>query len=131
MKKIIYSIMIIILLTGCAKKNNNIVKNNIDIDTADKEIYENVNIKLDKFYFQEDYTTINLIITNDNDYTVNIGNYKVLVYDKENNLIGEFNPNLEENINPHSSTNQMFSIQDDLKGATKIEYEFTNITKIQ
>lgn len=131
MKKIIYSIMIIILLTGCAKKNNNIVKNNIDIDTADKEIYENVNIKLDKFYFQEDYTTINLIITNDNDYTINIGNYKVLVYDKENNLIGEFNPNLEENINPHSSTNQMFSIQDDLKGANKIEYEFTDITKIQ
>lgn len=132
MKKIIYVLLFVFLLTGCGKKNNNI-PNTYDIQIKDIEynLEENVNVKLDKFYYQDSYTTVNLIITNNNNIAINIGRYIVYVYDKNDNLIGMFNPTLDTNIPANSSTNQMFSVNDDLRKADKIDYEFNNVTKIE
>ena len=129
-KIIILSLFIILILCGCTKEKENIA-NDIRInDKVEKISEQGVTIELDKFYYQDGYSTINLYITNNNDYDIYIGNYKVYVYDKKDNLLGIFNPIFNSNINSGKKQSQMFSIEADFSNADYIEYEFNEVEKV-
>ena len=131
MKKIVLSLFMILVLVGCTKEKNKDQIANIDINNSKEEVeYENINIRLDSFTYKDGYSTINLLITNNNDYEVYIGNYTVKVYDEKDNLIGIFNPTFDSNIKPGYQTNQMFSVEADYRSAYRIDYEFNDIQKI-
>lgn len=131
MKKIILCLLTILLLVGCTK-NKNEENNKVNITSNELEktvLNEGISIKIDKFYYTDGYTTINLLITNNNDYDVYIGTYEVLVYDKDNNLLGIFNPVFNDNLESKTETNQMFSMEGDLSEAFSIEYKFNELRK--
>lgn len=132
MKKIILCLLTILLLVGCTKnKNEENNKVNITSDELEKTVLnEGISIKIDKFYYTDGYTTINLLITNNNDYDVYIGKYEVLVYDKNHNLLGIFTPIFDDNLESKTETNQMFSMEGDLSEAFSIEYKFNELRKV-
>lgn len=134
MKKIILCLFMILVLAGCDKETSKNSDKIINIDINDKEkkdVIDGVTIELDNFNYKDGYSTVNLLITNNNDYMVYIGSYKVLVYDKDNNLIGTFNPNFDSSLIAGAKTNQMFSVQEDYTKAYRIEYKFDDIQKIE
>lgn len=130
MKRIII-ILFILLLVGCSGDKEETKPENINIDDKIEAISDRgITIELDKFYYQDGYSTINLNITNNNDYTVYIGKYKVYVYDREDNLIGTFNPIFNASIRGGEKLSQMFSTEKDYSKAYRIEYELEEIEKV-
>lgn len=131
MKKIILCFLMIFMLCSCAKdlKKEEVTNININVNkeyTTDSGI----SVKIDKFYYKDNSSTVNLLIKNNNDYDIYIGKYDVMVYDKNNKLIGIFTPNLNTVIIANTETNQMFSVADDYSRAYKFEYIFDDVKKI-
>ena len=114
------------MLCGCGNKTDKLK----DIDISEGSEYttdSGISVKVDKFYYNDNSSTVNLIIKNNNDYDVYIGKYDVMVYDKDNTLIGSFTPNFNEVLKASSETNQMFSVNDDYSNAYKFEYIFDDV----
>lgn len=131
MKKITIILFIASLLVGCTRYKEEIQSNNIKIDDKIETITDKgITIELDEFYYKDGYSTINLSITNNNDYLVYIDNYKVYIYDDKNNLIGMFNPKFDTTITGGDTVKQMFSTEVDFTKASKIKYEFNNIEEV-
>lgn len=132
MKKVVVSLFIVLLLSGCFKQNKEVNVENIKVNNKVEKIEDKgISLELDEFYYKDGYSTINLSITNNNDYIVYIGSYKVYIYDDKDNLIGMFNPKFESNINNGDTMKQMFSTQVDFSRASKVEYEFNDIEKVE
>lgn len=132
MKKVIVSLFIILLLSGCVKQGKEVKVENIKVDNEVEEIEnKEISLEIDEFYYKDGYSTINLSITNNNDYIIYIGSYKVYLFDDKDNLIGMFNPKLGSNINNGDTIKQMFSTQVDFSKATRVEYEFVDIEKVE
>ena len=127
MKK--YILCLIMLLTLCSCGRNN--KSNLDIDINSGISYDDkdngISTRVDKFYYKDNNSTINLIIINNNDYDIYIGKYSILVYDKKDKLIGSFNPEFNEVLPGGKETNQMFSTEADYSDAYKLEYVFDDV----
>ena len=124
MKKILLVLTIALLLTGCANKKE--VQKDITSDNITKEVViDNITVKVDKFYYKDGYTTMNLIFKNNKEENIYIDTYKVNLYDKEGNLIATFNPKLNDIIKANEETNQMFSISGDYQNVDKIDFEFS------
>ena len=127
MKK--YILCLIMLLTLCSCGRNN--KSNLDIDINSGISYDDkdngISTRVDKFYYKDNNSTINLIIKNNNDYDIYIGKYSILVYDKKDKLIGSFNPEYNEVLPGGKETNQMFSTEADYSDAYKLEYVFDDV----
>lgn len=123
MKKILLTLAVLLLLTGCGSTKE--IEKNITSDNIVKEeVIDNVTVKVDKFYYKEGYTTMNLIIKNNKEESIYIDTYKVNLYDKENNLIGVFNPKFDNIIKSEEEVNQMFSIEGDYQNTDRISFEF-------
>lgn len=123
MKKILLTLAVLLLLTGCGSTKE--IEKNITSDNIVKEeVIDNVTVKVDKFYYKEGYTTMNLIIKNNKEESIYIDTYKVNLYDKENNLIGVFNPKFDNIIKSKEEVNQMFSIEGDYQNTDRISFEF-------
>ncbi|MGM9877017.1 MAG: hypothetical protein ACI33S_00045 [Bacilli bacterium] len=136
MKKITIIIFSIFLLVGCNSKKEEVPENNnaindIKINNKVENITpKGITVEVNEFYYKDGYSTVNLSITNNNDYSVYIDSYIVYVYDKEDNLLGIFNPKFDANINSGDTANQMFSTNIDFTNSDRIKYEFNNIEKI-
>ncbi|MDD6272426.1 MAG: hypothetical protein PUA90_02765 [bacterium] len=136
MKKITIIIFSIFLLVGCNSKKEEVPENNnaindIKINNKVENITpKGITVEVKEFYYKDGYSTVNLSITNNNDYSVYIDSYIVYVYDKEDNLLGIFNPKFDSTINKGDTANQMFSTNIDFTNSDRIKYEFNNIEKI-
>lgn len=123
MKKVLLVLLVVLFLTGCGSTKE--VENNITSDNITKEeVIEDITIKVDKFYYKDGYTTMNLFIKNGKEEEVYIDTYKVNLYDKEGNLIAVFNPKFDNIIKSNEEVNHMFSIQGDYQNTDKISFEF-------
>lgn len=123
MKKVLLVLLVALFLTGCGSTKE--VENNITSDNITKEeVIEDITIKVDKFYYKDGYTTMNLFIKNGKEEEVYIDTYKVNLYDKEGNLIAVFNPKFDNIIKSNEEVNHMFSIQGDYQNTDKISFEF-------
>ncbi|MGN1341629.1 MAG: hypothetical protein ACI4VL_00165 [Bacilli bacterium] len=132
MKKIILCFLIAVMLCSCSKSiNKEETINNINIDgNGEYTTDSGISVKIDKFYYKDNSSTVNLLIKNNNNYDIYIGKYDVMVYDKNNKLIGIFTPNLNTVIKANTETNQMFSVANDYSRAYKFEYIFDDVKKI-
>ena len=127
MKKYILCLIMLLTLCSCGMDN----KSNLDIDINSGISYDDkdngISTRVDKFYYKDNNSTMNLIIKNNNDYDVYIGKYSILVYDKDDKLIGSFNPEFNEVLPSGKETNQMFSTEADYSDAYKLEYVFDDV----
>lgn len=126
MKKYILCLIMVFMLCGCGNK----IEERVDIDISDGSEYtmdNGISVKVDKFYYMDSSSTVNLIIKNNNDYDVYIGKYDVMVYDKDNTLIGSFTPDFSDVLKANTEINQMFSVNDDYSDGYKFEYVFDDV----
>ena len=137
MKKIIISIMLILLLSGCGKevnKSDSDVKDNkkdITIEKAEDMIDDvGLSVKVDSFYYKDNSSTVNLIVKNNNDYDIYVGAYSVTVYDKDDNVLGIYTLNMNTVIESKKETNQMFSANEDFSSAFRFEYTFDDTKRM-
>ena len=138
MKKILISIMLVLLLSGCGSNNN---KNDNDVIDYKKDIIiektedtiddVGLSVKVDSFYYKNNSSTVNLIVKNNNDYDIYIGTYSVMVYDKDDKLLGVYTLNMNTTIKSGEETNQMFSTNEDYSSASKFEYVFDDTKRMQ
>lgn len=137
MKKILISIMLVLLLSGCGSNNN---KNDNDVIDDKKDIIiektedtiddVGLSVKVDSFYYKNNSSTVNLIVKNNNDYDIYIGAYSVMVYDKDDNVLGIYTLNMNTTIESKQETNQMFSAGEDYSNASKFEYVFDDTKRM-
>lgn len=137
MKKILISIMLVLLLSGCGSNNN---KNDNDVIDDKKDIIiektedtiddVGLSVKVDSFYYKNNSSTVNLIVKNNNDYDIYIGAYSVMVYDKDDKLLGVYTLNMNTTIKSGEETNQMFSTNEDYSSASKFEYVFDDTKRM-
>ena len=132
MKKILIVIVILLLLTGCNKKKLDKENEITDNDLKSEVLLENegLQLKIDKFSYEDNYTTVNIIVTNNNDYDIYIESYEVYVYDKNNTLLGKLVPKFDSIIEKKEKTNHMFGAEINLSNAHHIDYKFINIKKL-
>ena len=114
MKKILLCLMFVLLLSGCGKdvntNNEKVLEDKKDINITQKEDTvgdTGLNVRIDNFYYKDNSSTVNLIVKNNNDYDVYIGEYSVMVYDKDNKLLGVYTLNMNTTIKSGEETNQM------------------------
>lgn len=137
MKKLIISIMLVLLLSGCGKEVN---KSDSDVKDNKKDIIIEKNedtiddvglsVKVDSFYYKNNSSTVNLIVKNNNDYDIYIGAYSVMVYDKDDNVLGVYTLNMNTTIESKQETNQMFSTGEDFSNASRFEYIFEDTKRM-
>ena len=137
MKKILISIMLVLLLSGCGSNNN---KNDNDVIDDKKDIIiektedtiddVGLSVKVDSFYYKNNSSTVNLIVKNNNDYDIYIGAYSVMVYDKDDKLLGVYTLNMNTTIKSGEETNQMFSANEDYSNASRFEYVFDDTKRM-
>ena len=137
MKKILISIMLVLLLSGCGSNNN---KNDNDVIDYKKDIIiektedtiddVGLSVKVDSFYYKNNSSTVNLIVKNNNDYDIYIGAYSVMVYDKDDKLLGVYTLNMNTTIKSGEETNQMFSANEDYSNASRFEYVFDDTKRM-
>lgn len=132
MKKIILCFLIAVMLCSCSKNiNKEETINNINIDgNGEYTTDSGISAKIDKFYYKDNSSTVNLIVKNNNDYDVYIGEYSVMVYDKDNKLLGVYTLNMNTTIKSGEETNQMFSANEDYSNASRIEYVFDDTKRM-
>lgn len=109
------------MMCSCGKSDSGILDDGKY--TTDSGIY----VYVDSFSYEDGYSIVNLILKNNNDYDVYIGDYIVNVYDKDDKLIGVFNPNFDDVLKSGESTNQMFSTEADYSKAYRFEYKFDDV----
>lgn len=68
-------------------------------------------------------------ITNQTNNTLYIGNYEILVKNKNGEIITNINPNLDRNLEAHQSTVVSNEINIDLTNAYKMEFSFDENNK--
>ena len=137
MKKILLCLMFVLLLSGCGKdvntNNEKVLEDKKDINITQKEDTvgdTGLSVKIDSFYYKDNSSTVNLIVKNNNDYDVYIGEYSVMVYDKDNKLLGVYTLNMNTTIKSGEETNQMFSTNEDYSNASKFEYVFDDTKRM-
>lgn len=121
MKKFILCLVMLFMMCSCGKSDSGILDDGKY--TTDSGIY----VYVDSFSYEDGYSIVNLILKNNNDYDVYIGDYIVNVYDKDDKLIGVFNPNFDDVLKSGESTNQMFSTEADYSKAYRFEYKFEDV----
>ena len=123
MKRYILCLIMVFMLCSCGKNDNNInIKDDGDYTTS-----SGIGVTVDKFYYEDGSSNVDLIIKNNNSYDVYIGNYVVNVYDKNDNLVGTFNPNFDDVLKAGGSVTQMFSTKDDYSDGYRFEYIFDDV----
>ena len=137
MKKILLCLMFVLLLSGCGKNvntnNEKVLEDKKDINITQKEDTvgdTGLNVRIDNFYYKDNSSTVNLIVKNNNDYDVYIGEYSVMVYDKDNKLLGVYTLNMNTTIKSGEETNQMFSTNEDYSNASRFEYVFDDTKRM-
>lgn len=137
MKKILLCLMFVLLLSGCGKdvntNNEKVLEDKKDINITQKEDTvgdTGLSVKIDSFYYKDNSSTVNLIVKNNNDYDVYIGEYSVMVYDKDNKLLGVYTLNMNTTIKSGEETNQMFSANEDYSNASRFEYVFDDTKRM-
>ena len=137
MKKILLCLMFVLLLSGCGKdvntNNEKVLEDKKDINITQKEDTvgdTGLSVKIDSFYYKDNSSTVNLIVKNNNDYDVYIGEYSVMVYDKDNKLLGVYTLNMNTTIKSGEETNQMFSAKEDYSNASSFEYVFDDTKRM-
>lgn len=131
MKKIILCFMLILLLSGCGKKQ--IIETKKDIEIIKKEDTvgnTGLSVKIDSFYYKDNSSTVNLIVKNNNDYDIYVGEYSVMVYDKDDKLLGVYSLKMDVTIKSNEEINQMFSSNEDYSSASKFEYVFDDTKRM-
>lgn len=131
MKKIILCFMLILLLSGCGKKQ--IIETKKDINITQKEDTvgnTGLSVKIDSFYYKDNSSTVNLIVKNNNDYDIYVGEYSVMVYDKDDKLLGVYSLKMDVTIKSNEEINQMFSSNEDYSSASKFEYVFDDTKRM-
>ena len=129
--------MFVLLLSGCGKdvntNNEKVLEDKKDINITQKEDTvgdTGLSVKIDSFYYKDNSSTVNLIVKNNNDYDVYIGEYSVMVYDKDNKLLGVYTLNMNTTIKSGEETNQMFSAKEDYSNASSFEYVFDDTKRM-
>lgn len=137
MKKIILCFMFVLLLSGCGKdvntNNEKVLEDKKDINITQKEDTvgdTGLSVKIDSFYYKDNSSTVNLIVKNNNDYDIYIGAYSVMVYDKDDKLLGVYTLKMDVTIKSGEETNQMFSTNEDYSSASKFEYVFDDTKRM-
>ena len=137
MKKILLCLMFVLLLSGCGKdvntNNEKVLEDKKDINITQKEDTvgdTGLNVRIDNFYYKDNSSTVNLIVKNNNDYDVYIGEYSVMVYNKDNKLLGVYTLNMNTTIKSGEETNQMFSAKEDYSNASSFEYVFDDTKRM-
>ena len=137
MKKILLCLMFVLLLSGCGKNvntnNEKVLEDKKDINMTQKEDTvgdTGLNVRIDNFQYKDNSSTVNLIVKNNNDYDVYIGEYSVMVYDKDNKLLGVYTLNMNTTIKSGEETNQMFSAKEDYSNASSFEYVFDDTKRM-
>lgn len=124
MKKYVLCLVMLFMLFGCGKNDNDI---NINIKDSGKYTVSGIDVTVDKFYYENGSSNVDLIIKNNNSYDIYIGEYKVNVYDKDGNLVGTFNPSFDDVLKAGDSVNQMFSMAADYSNGYRFEYVFDDV----
>lgn len=131
---IILIILGTILFENFKDKNNNVddnkenqIKENKNLGVVSKKSVSNLVFDNIKYIYDGEYTIVYMEITNNNDKGVYLREFVVKVYDKNNELLGEFNPNPDYLIESGKTNDLEFFTKRDLSSAFRMEIELPQL----
>lgn len=101
---------------------DNEITDNISKELTKDQIINNISFTNIKCSFQGNYYLLEYTITNQNNDRVNIGEYELIVKDKDNNIIANIAPYLDIELNPNESYSTGSAIDIDLTNASSMEF---------
>lgn len=107
-------------------KDNNI-KENLNPEVISKKNISNLVFDNIKYTYDGEFTTVYMEVTNNNHKGVYLKAFVVKVYNKNNEILGKFNPNPNYLIEPGKTNELKFFIKKDFSEAYKMEIELPEL----
>lgn len=125
MKKILFVIISILILTGCNKKEEvtNLIKVNQNENIIKEQVVSNLTLTDVSLYYEKGLSTFNAKIKNDTENDIAISDFNIVFKNENGTIIIKLKENDINIIEANSSKNISIVSDIDLSNAYSVEYE--------